>query len=352
MEHLYIQQKYLSFASTSLEQFKQKGNLLWNCRCPYCGDSQKNISKARGYIYKNKDNLLSFQCHNCGENHKFKTFLKFLNLRLYKEYLLEVFKESSTQPTLAEDKEKSEIVSDKEWVKHLTPISSLSKIHPAVEYLKSRKIPKEKYSKFWYTSNFKDFVEKINLDQTVPADPRIILVETDIFGNLKLLIARSFKQSTLRYITIKVDKNYPKIFGLGSLDRSKPIYVVEGAIDSLFLDNCIATLDANLLSYEQYELDIKNAVHIWDNEPRNSDVCRNMKNAIMKNKKIVIWPADIVEKDINKMIESGVDVVTLIKQRTFYYLQATLEFSKWKKVSNDIRKTIKTTSSKKRAWVK
>ena len=43
--------------------------------------------------------------------------------------------------------------------------------------------------------------------------------------------------------------------------------VVEGAFDSLFLDNCIATLDANLLAYQKYNLGIKNAIHIWDNEP-------------------------------------------------------------------------------------
>lgn len=351
MEHLYIQQKFLSFVASQLDRFKQKGNLLWNFRCPYCGDSEKSEAKARGYIYKDKTGLLSFQCHNCGENHKFKTFLKFLNPRLYKEYVLESFKGEREESKVEEKKQEPEEFKD--WTKFLTPISELSKIHPAVEYLKSRKIPKEKYKKFWYTSNFRDFVEKIGLEQTVPADPRIILTEIDKFGNLKILIARTFKSSELRYITLKIDESYPKIFGLSDLDYTKPVYVVEGAIDSLFLDNCIATLDANLLAYQKYNLGIKNAIHIWDNEPRNVNICRYMANAIRQNERVVIFPNDIHQKDINKMVEDGIDVNALIKKRTFHHVRAMMEYAKWKRINSNVnRQTLVSASHKKRTWVR
>jgi transcription elongation factor Elf1 len=351
VEQLYIQQKFLTFIASQLERFKQKGNSLWNCRCPYCGDSERNTSKARGYIYKTKTGLLSFQCHNCGENHKFKTFLRYLNPQLYKEYIFESFKGGSFQSQSETKEDKTPDIPEKEWMQYLTPMKDLSKIHPAVEYLKGRKIPKEKYGKFWYTANFRDFIEKLGIDMLVPDDARIILVETDKFNNLKLIIARAFKQSDLRYITLKVDNEYPKLFGLSGLDYTKPIHVVEGAIDSLFLDNCIATLDANLLSYKRFGLDIKNAIHIWDNEPRNKQVCRFMSDAIKQNEKVVIFPSHVQEKDINMMIENNIDVKTLIKNRTFYYVEALMEYSKWKRIETYVaKKTNYSMQSTKRAW--
>ena len=49
---VYIDRKFLGFVSSRLEQYKQKQTDLYNFRCPYCGDSQKNKLKARGYVYR------------------------------------------------------------------------------------------------------------------------------------------------------------------------------------------------------------------------------------------------------------------------------------------------------------
>lgn len=338
VEHLYLQQKYLLLASSKLEMFKRKSSLLWNFRCPYCGDSKKSKTKARGYIYKNKEGTLSFQCHNCGENHKFKNFLKFVSQNLYKEYILETLKENNKSKCSLLDEnhqdKNDEHDNKKEWMKYLTPVSSF-KTHLARKYLESRKIPSEKINKFWYSSNFKDFVDKIGLDYNVSSDPRIILVETDKFNNLKIVIARTLSSSgsiNSRYYTLKIDKNYPKLFGLSNLNYTKPIYIVEGAIDSLFLDNCLATLDANLTSYKKYNLGIHKPILIWDNEPRNPNTCRLMKNAIEQNERVLIWPEKLEEKDINNMVQNGIDVNSIIKNRVFNGPRAILEFKKWSKI--------------------
>ena len=55
----YIDIKYLNIISPQLQKFKKKGNNLWNFRCPYCGDSQKNKTKARGFVYQKKNDFLS-----------------------------------------------------------------------------------------------------------------------------------------------------------------------------------------------------------------------------------------------------------------------------------------------------
>lgn len=359
MEQLFLQQKYLSFVSGQLSMFKQKGATLWNCRCPYCGDSDKSKTKARGYVYRNKDGLLSYQCHNCGENHKFETFLRFMNKRLYDEYTLETLKGDDTAE-LADIMRLPEPVeggiAKKAWQAKLTPVEELSRIHPVREYLKSRKIPKSKLSKFWYAANFREFVQSLGLDQVVPADPRLILVETNKDGELVLMIARAIQASELRYVTIKVDETAPKLFGLHDLDLSKPVCVVEGAIDSLFIPNAIATLDANLMAYKQWDLGIRNAIHIWDNEARSVNTCRRIEQAINAGERVVIFPSDIEEKDINAMVLAGINVLKVIGSRVFKGVQAMLEFSKWKRVASQPKvwkgKRTATTKAVRGPWIR
>lgn len=55
-------------------------------RCPYCGDSQKKMSKARGYLL-GKWGKCFFKCHNCGLAKSLEDFLKDQHAELYHEYL-------------------------------------------------------------------------------------------------------------------------------------------------------------------------------------------------------------------------------------------------------------------------
>ena len=62
MEH--IDRKYALMMSNRFRNWKVQGD-KFNFSCPYCGDSQKNKFKARGYIYDVK-NSLAYKCHNFG----------------------------------------------------------------------------------------------------------------------------------------------------------------------------------------------------------------------------------------------------------------------------------------------
>ena len=55
-------------------------------RCPYCGDSQKRKSKARGHVVEKWDKRF-FKCHNCGLSKSFDQFLKHMDADLYAEYV-------------------------------------------------------------------------------------------------------------------------------------------------------------------------------------------------------------------------------------------------------------------------
>ena len=71
----YIDLKFINEVSTRLGQFKKKGDYLFNFRCPYCGDSKTNKTKARGYVFRKESNLI-YKCHNCGIGANLNNFLK------------------------------------------------------------------------------------------------------------------------------------------------------------------------------------------------------------------------------------------------------------------------------------
>ena len=91
----FIDVKYINLLSSRLSKFKRIKADLYNCRCPICGDSQKNKSKARGYFYSVKNNT-NFKCHNCGVNISLNNFLKKIDPVVYKQYTFEKFKSNHT----------------------------------------------------------------------------------------------------------------------------------------------------------------------------------------------------------------------------------------------------------------
>jgi hypothetical protein len=115
---------------------------------------------------------------------------------------------------------------------------------------------------------------------------------------------------------------------------NETIRIVEGPIDSLFLQNCVAAGDANLQLVAK-NISSGKKVLIYDNEPRNKDIVRMMQDAIKLGHNIVIWPDTIAQKDINEMIMSGrtkSEIESIISNNTFSGLEAQTKFVFWKKV--------------------
>ena len=93
MDH--IDSKFIGLVSSRLEKFKRVKANLYNFRCPICGDSKKNKSKTRGYLYAVKANT-NFKCHNCGASKSFTNFLKDQDVSLYDQYIMERYKAGLT----------------------------------------------------------------------------------------------------------------------------------------------------------------------------------------------------------------------------------------------------------------
>ncbi len=52
---------------------------------------------------------------------------------------------------------------------------------------------------------------------------------------------------------------------------------------------------------------------------------------ISKGHKVVIWPDNIEQKDINDMVMANLDVEEIINYNTFQNLEAELKYTNWRK---------------------
>ena len=335
---VFIDRTFLLRVSPKLQKFTQKKPDLYNFRCPLCGDSSKNKTKARGYVYEKKNNYF-YMCHNCGASTTFYNFLEKVDPNLVKEYALERYKngeqgrDNYVKPTFEEIK--TELPKFKKSL-GIPSVHSLPEEHYAKVYVESRRIPERFHSDLYFAEDFKSFVESLEIEKEglKADDPRLIIPFYDEDKNLVAFQGRALGESKLRYITVKIDKDNHKVFGLDRIDKEETIYVVEGPIDSMFIENAVATADSNLMSASRH-LDKTKIVLVYDNEPRNKDIVKQMDKAIEEHYQIVIWPEMIVEKDINDMILSGFspdEIQDIISKNTFVNLRAKMEFINWKKV--------------------
>jgi transcription elongation factor Elf1 len=323
MDH--IDSKYVSLLSAKLQKFKRVKANLYNFRCPICGDSQKNKNKARGYLYSVKNNT-NFKCHNCGASLSLNNFLKKLDIVLWKNYCLDKFKEGHAGGrNFVTDEPKFVFEKPKFTQKIVLPLCS--EVEIARTYLQNRKIDP---TKFYFAENFDEFVRTFKgVDYGyMGKEPRIIIplyFKKDLIG----FQGRSLNSKSIKYITVMLREDVPKIYGIDKIKNDNKVYITEGPFDSTFIRNSIAMCgaDADVRSWG-----ISNPVWVYDNEPRNKEILNRISRTIDSGDSIVIWPTNIKEKDINDMLLAGHDVQNLVESNTYSGLEAKLKFTTWKKV--------------------
>ena len=330
----YVDLKYINILSVRLEQFKQKGKNLFNFRCPYCGDSQKDKTKARGYLYAVKNDMF-YKCHNCGIGTNMPNFIKDRDQKLYSEYCLEKFKKKPKKEEV-DFKPKFDKVEFDDLNLGMK-ISDLKDTHPAKKFVLDRKIPRDKLDLLYCCNRFMTLVNRVKPGtfKNVTKDyPRLIIPFYDESGKLFAFQGRAFGKEQPKYITIKLDESKQKVYGLERVNFLQPIKVVEGPLDSLFLDNCLASAGADLKNVKK-SLPEDQITYIYDNEPRNREIIKHMYSVIDKGYSLVIWPDDLKHKDINDMIISGLtseQITDIIHNNTFSGLAATAKLDFYKRV--------------------
>ena len=327
----YLDTKYINLASASLQKYKKVKTGLYTFRCPYCGDSKKNKNKTRGYLFQVKGDHV-FKCHNCGITRSFSNFLKDHAPHVYDEYVMERYKEGTIGKNVPKP-DLTQFVHTPKFEKRtvdLEPLSRLNNFHVAKKYILDRGIPENKLDRLYYCPKFKEWsnTQKQTFPDTTNDEARIIIPLNDTDGNLIGFQGRSLSPNAkMRYITVMLDENAPKLYGLDHINKNETIYIVEGPLDSFFLENSVAMCGS--------DIDIRtfgwgNYIWVYDNEPRSRQITDKISKSIDAGDSVVIWPSTIKQKDLNDMVVSGVNVKSVIQSNVYQGLKAKLQLSNWK----------------------
>lgn len=345
---IWLDSKYVNLLSVRLRNFKKKDETHWQFSCPICGDSKTDTKKARGYVFPMRTQLV-FKCHNCGESMIIPNLIKHIDSVLYEQYMAERYASgqvgrniprkndivnASPAPLLARTGRKT----DTPDLAGAERLSTLPQTNPCVQYVASRKIPVKQYERLYFTEDFAAFVHqhtKLYVDSKIPHDKRLVIPFFDSAGNLTMFQGRSIDPACdkkYRYLTVKLDQENVKIFGAERVNPAKTVYVFEGPLDSLFFDDAVATADASLSKFMNIAPDV---VLVFDNEPRNKDLHKQMDTAIQRGAKIVIWDKMNRWKDVNDMVVKGNRTIESIRkemeENTYSGLELQLKYTQWRK---------------------
>ncbi len=320
-----IDSKYIGLVSSRLQKFKRVKADLFNFRCPICGDSQKHKNKARGYFYQVKTNT-NYKCHNCGASMSFNNFLKQIDSTLHKQYTMEKFKEGFTGRNFVVDEPKLEFT--KPIFRKKIDLPRASEVPVAKNYLEKRNLDA---SQFYFAAKFKEWTntQKQTFDTIGRDESRIIIPMYDEDKTLIGFQGRSLGPNSVKYITVMINEDAPKIYGLDKIDNEKPIFIIEGPFDATLVQNAVAMCGSDL---DIRSFGWSNYIYVYDNEPRNREIVNRIAKTIDRGDKVVIWPTSVEEKDINDMVLGGQNIMSVLESNTYSGLQAKVKFNNWKKI--------------------
>ena len=341
---LSIESKYIRLISSRLRNFKQKKDYLWNFSCPICGDSKKNLSKARGYVFQKGTNLF-FNCHNCGVGTNLGNLIKQVDPSLHKEYVLERYKSGESgfsnfkSPSFDIPAPRFDKVAKEKHFEHAEWVSKLPSGHFCLVYCTNRRFLSIMRDTLLFTPNYKKFCDALvpNHGKEITADARLVIPFYDKYNTLIGVSGRALENSDykLRYVTLRTTESQDKlIYGIDKVNTNELVKIVEGPLDSMFLTNCVGSGDSALIQTAKL-IDAENKVLIFDNEPRNKEIVKLMDDAIKLGYNVVIWPDTMEQKDINEMVMAGFspdEIERIISSNTFTGLRAQMKFISWKKI--------------------
>tara|TARA_B100000524_G_scaffold323323_1_gene205169 strand:- start:624 stop:1400 length:777 start_codon:yes stop_codon:yes gene_type:complete len=256
----------------------------------------------------------------------FNNFIKQIDPTLHKQYTMEKFKEGYTGKNFVVEEPKLEF--KKPVFKKELDLPRASEVPIAKEYLEKRMLDP---TKFYFAKKFRTWVnsKKRTFDSVQKDESRIIIPMYDTERNLIGFQGRALGPNFVKYITVMLNDDAPKVFGLEQIDKTKTVYVTEGPFDSTFIRNSIAMCGAD---GDVRGWGVSRPVWVYDNEPRSSEILKRIESTIDRGECVVIWPQNIKEKDINDMVLSKYDIMSILELNTYSGLEAKVKFNNWKKV--------------------
>ena len=341
LDHQYINQ-----LSGRLTGFVEKTGGVYNSKCPYCecGQGKKKSSKKRFYMIPGKTEGYLVKCHHCGYTTSFAKFLEDYAPDLYSSFKMAKFREGTTGMIEVVEKPKPKVIVKPKPLtpgeQLLKPIQTLTPFHPCLKYVRDRKIPQSRWKDLYYTHDYGSLVNQLTGEDIEIHDERLVISFKDANGTCFAIQGRSLEdgEGVIRYITTKIDKDMPKLWGLNSVHFDRNIWVFEGPIKSMYIPNSVA-MAGGVMSTEligKY-LPKNRLVFCFDNEPKSIELISFMEKKISEGSRVVIYnncrwngkdPGDWISKE-DADLE---DVLTYLTRHTFSGIQAKLELAKWRKI--------------------
>lgn len=335
----YIDREFISLSSTYLDRFKWVGENVANFRCPFCGDSKKSKTKARGYLYT-IDGVTKFKCHNCGKTMSMRQFVRDALPNEYDNYVFRAFRsseqkeEKNAQPQVEESEKQKLMRIQAAIAKYTVPITQHK---DCLAYIKKRSLLNMLESDLCATHDANKLITAVNGScNPYIKGPAVVIKNIDLAGTLTGMQCRmlSLSEYAPRYMNLRfTDK--PSLWGLRRIYDEQNILVFEGAFDAMTVPNAIAlngAMKKGALEYVSSKYGISNLIICYDNDFRtNPEVLRRVKDAIKKGYRVVLMNDSFGYKDVNEAAQNGVlsdDIVAYIQKRTFQGLRADLELAK------------------------
>ena len=346
--------KYIMLMSSRLDRFKDTGNRVFNFRCPYCGDSQKDKRKSRGYLLHNRSkNSVGFFCHNCGSSQGLGTFLKNVAPDLHNQYKVEKFGSAMkvykpADPVSSIDKMLREEKMTTRFTDPLGACHRLSKcpssLDGVLKYAQSRYIPEDLYPELYAVKDVNLLTQRMDKykDDKYPEFQMLVMPffrPDGSYSYIQCRVADNEAPKDFRFLTLQLDDLGPKLYGENHVDWTAPVYVLEGPIDAMFIDNGVANAGAaSSMEHVVREVasgagqPLRNICMLFDNDYRdNYQVMQHVVRSIDAGLSVVLFDKQFDGiKDINKAIQMGwtrSEVNMYVRARTFTGLRAKLEIS-------------------------
>lgn len=316
-----------------LRNFKKRGE-IYNFSCPICGDSSRNKLKARGYIYRKQNGEYNMTCKNCNTGMSLLNFTKIIAPEVYHTFFFKQFFQKQHQEPNSSLQQTPEI-------------SSVS-LHPlfipyyeskeALEFIEKRKIPRSRLREVFFIKDINTLIEEYSSLGYTPlsyCSSRLVFVIRNITNEITGYVTRSLNpKDPIRYYNISILGSL--LYGTPYLKQNKKVWIVEGIIDSLFLDNSLAACSSSFKSAIKFCKEKGfDFTCLYDNEPQNVQITKLILSSINNGYSTVIFSSfPFKGKDLNEMILKNSltpQQLQFILEKKVYSnpLRAQLEYSRW-----------------------
>ena len=349
----YVDIKYIRLASVYLQGFKDVGRDTYIFRCPICGDSKKSSSKKRGYLYSTNDGAF-FKCYNGCDSMSLYSFLARLSIDLARQYMSEtfgasakpksddfdgeVFKTGRKMVQVVDEPEKAKRPKRKSILDSMLMVQDLGAGHRVREYVESRKIPAD--VELYFAPNLNEVMKLIDAykERLFSTDYQALMFPMrGIDGTLNYLQGRIlFSNDKRRYATLELEEGGPKFWGLDRADFTKPVYLFEGPIDAMMVDNGVAWAGGNLRAGAKYLEAFCQAglILVYDRDfVENDQIFVDLFKSVRQDgRSVVIYDKEFTKfKDVNDAAVKGgwsrQKIQQYLESNTFTGLKAELKLS-------------------------